>query len=95
MKECDYMKKINLKVRIKNPTFWLTFLPTIVAFCYAMADIFGIVPKISQDNILKAVTLIVSALASLGVLVDPTTKGVGDSNRVMGYDKPFDDGETK
>jgi len=88
------MKKINLKVRFRNPAFWLTFLPTVTAFIYTILDMFGIVPSISKDNVVTTITLVISALASLGVLVDPTTKGINDSDRAMGYDKPYaDDGE--
>ena len=83
------MKKINLKVRFRNPAFWLTFLPTVTAFVYTILDIFGIVPSISKDNVVTTITLVISALASLGILVDPTTEGIGDSHRALTYDKPY------
>lgn len=80
--------KINLKVRFKNPVFWLTVIPAAVTFIYTVLGAFGVVPAISQDMIVNIVTALVSALTTLGVLVDPTTKGVGDSERALGYDSP-------
>lgn len=80
--------QLNLKVRLKNPVFWLTFVPALVSFIYTMLSCFGIVPSVNQNTILDALTAIVTALTTLGVLVDPTTKGVADSNRAMTYSEP-------
>ena len=52
---------------------------------------FGVVPALSEDVVVNIVTALISALTTVGVLVDPTTKGVGDSERAMGYDAPNDD----
>lgn len=80
--------KLNLKVRMKNPVFWLTIIPAVIAFVYSIIGIFGIVPSISEDVVVNALTAIVTALTTLGVLVDPTTSGVSDSERAMTYDEP-------
>lgn len=80
--------KLNLKVRVKNPVFWLTIIPAVIAFIYSIIGIFGIVPSISEDVVVNALTAIVTALTTLGVLVDPTTSGVSDSERAMTYDEP-------
>lgn len=80
--------KVNWKVRLKNPTFWLTFTPTVLAFVYTMLAMFDITPSIAQDQILEIITLVISALATVGVLVDPTTSGIGDSAQALTYDKP-------
>lgn len=77
--------KLNLKVRIKNPVFWLTMIPALASFVYTMLGLFGIVPSISEDTLTNALTAIITALTTLGVLTDPTTKGVSDSNRAMQY----------
>ena len=45
-------------------------------------------------SIIKFIPLLVFALlVILGIVVDPTTAGVGDSVRAMGYDKPWEDEE--
>ena len=83
--------KINWKVRIKNPVFWLTVIPAIVTFVYTVLGAFEVVPALSQDVVVNIITALISALTTVGVLIDPTTKGVGDSTRAMGYDTPNDD----
>lgn len=80
--------KLNLKVRFRNPVFWLTFIPAVITFVYAILGCFGVVPAIAQDTIENAFVAIITALTTLGVLVDPTTKGPGDSERAMEYTDP-------
>ena len=80
--------KINWKVRLKNPVFWLTVIPAGIALVYTVLGLFGVVPSISEDVLVNAVTAIISALTTVGVLVDPTTKGVGDSDRALTYEEP-------
>ena len=80
--------KINLKVRFKNPVFWLTVIPAAVTFIYTVLGAFGVVPAISEEMIVNIITALVSALTTLGVLVDPTTKGVCDSKEALEYKEP-------
>lgn len=80
--------KINWKVRLKNPVFWMTMIPALASFIYTILGCFGIIPSISEDILVNALTSIITALATVGVLVDPTTKNVGDSNRAMKYNEP-------
>lgn len=77
------MKNLNLKIRLKNKTFVITMMTTIIAFVYQMLAQFEIVPKITQDQTIQALMLIVNILAGLGILVDPTTDGLKDSERVL------------
>ena len=82
--------KINWKVRLKNPVFWLTVIPAVIALVYTVLGLFGVVPTISEDVLVNAVTAIITALTTVGVLIDPTTKGVGDSDRALTYEEPSD-----
>ncbi len=77
--------KINLKVRMKNKTFVITMLTTVIAFIYQILAMFEIVPKVTQDQTIQILMLIVNILAGLGILVDPTTDGVKDSERALAY----------
>ena len=77
------MKNLNLKIRLKNKTFVITMLTTIIAFVYQMLAQFEIVPKITKDQTMQVLMLIVNILAGLGILVDPTTDGFKDSDRVL------------
>ena len=82
--------KINWKVRLKNPIFYLTIIPAITALIYTILGVFDVVPTISEDTVTNAITAIVTALTTLGVLVDPTTDGVNDSKRAMTYETEND-----
>ena len=82
---------MNFKVRLRNKTFWLTAIPSAVALIYTILSLFDIVPSISETVVIKLLTTLVSALGFLGVLVDPTTKGVKDSLRALSYELPNDD----
>lgn len=77
------MKNLNLKIRLKNKTFIITMMTTIIAFVYQMLAQFEVVPKITQDQTIQVLMLVVNILAGLGILVDPTTDGVKDSERVL------------
>ena len=77
------MKNLNLKIRLKNKTFIVTMMTTVIAFVYQMLAQFEIVPQVTQDQTLQVVMLVVNILAGLGILVDPTTDGVKDSERVL------------
>lgn len=79
---------INWKVRIKNPVFWVTVIPSIVSLVYLALSTFGITPSITENAFTDALLALVNALATVGILVDPTTKGVSDSTQAMTYNKP-------
>lgn len=81
--------KMNLKVRLKNKKFWLTAIPTTVAFIYSMLSLFDVVPNISEAVVVKLLTTLITALSLLGVLNDPTTEGFADSERAMTYEVPY------
>ena len=46
------------------------------------------VPPVAQDELTQAAFLLVNILVALGVVVDPTTQGVGDSARALEYTEP-------
>lgn len=81
---------INWKVRIKNKLFWLAFIPAALTLIRAVAALFGI--QIDTETINAQLTAIIEALFAvlviMGVVVDPTTKGVSDSDRAREYDEP-------
>lgn len=77
--------KINLKARLKNKTFSVTFATLIIAFVYQLLSLFEVVPKVSESTIVNLLGMVVNLLAGLGVIVDPTTDGINDSDRAMTY----------
>ena len=60
-----------------------------LTFAYQLCGIFGIVPPVSQDSLLQLVGIVLNILAALGVVTDPTTSGLSDSARALGYDEPY------
>ena len=80
--------KINWKVRLKQPSFWIATIPVVITFVYSVFALVGIVPSITQDAVQNLFLALVAVLAQFGIEVDPTTKGVSDSDRAMKYDKP-------
>lgn len=80
--------KINWTVRFKNKTWLITFLVTICTFVYQLFGLFGVVPSISEDQITTLITLVINMVASLGIIVDPTTAGVNDSEQALIYTEP-------
>ena len=83
--------KINWKVRFKN-TVWLgMFLSLIISFCFSMLKLFDVYPSITENQILNIVDQVLTFLALIGVLVDPTTEGLSDSERAMRYEEPWKD----
>ena len=92
------MNKINWKVRAKSPQFWLGVAGAIAAPVMAYmgvsaADfttwksIADAVASFVQNPYLIGVA-VASVASVLGTLADPTTQGLGDSERALGYEKP-------
>ena len=84
---------MNWKVRFRNKTWLGLFLSLIIGFVFNMLKLFEIVPAVTENTILTIVAQILEFLGLIGVLVDPTTAGIGDSNRAMTYVEPWNDNE--
>ena len=80
--------KINWKVRIRQPSFWIATIPVVITFVYSVLALVGIAPSITQDTVQNLFLALVAVLAQFGIVVDPTTKGISDSDRAMKYNKP-------
>lgn len=81
---------INWKVRLRNKAFWLAFIPAALLLVQTVAALFGFALNLGDigDKLLAVVNALFALLSILGVVVDPTTQGVKDSQRAMGYEKP-------
>lgn len=81
---------INWKVRLKNINFWLTAIPAALLLIQAVAALFGWQLDLGAigNRLADVVNALFALLAILGVVNDPTTKGMADSQRALGYDKP-------
>ena len=84
---------INWKVRLKNKQFWVSLIPALAILVQAVAAVFGYTLDLEAlvGKILAVVSAVFAVLAILGVVVDPTTAGIGDSERAMSYEEPWVD----
>ena len=82
--------KINILVRLKNKTFWLAFVPALLLVVVQVAQLFGVTLDLSnlEGQILAVVEAVFALLAVLGVVTDPTTSGVTDSEQALTYTTP-------
>ena len=79
---------INLKLRLKNKMT----LSALISAVFVMLGQFGLdIPHNIQDGI----NTLLMILVILGIVTDPTTKGIADSERALSYEQPLDDKEGK
>lgn len=77
---------INLKLRLKNKVT----LAALISAVFVMLGQFGLeIPH----NIQEGVNTLLMILVLLGIVTDPTTKGLGDSEQALGYHEPRNDKE--
>lgn len=79
---------INWQIRIKNKTFWLTLIPAVLLLVQAVSAPFGYTWDfvVLNQQLAAIINALFAVLAILGVVIDPTTEGVGDSERALMYD---------
>lgn len=84
------MKNINWEVRLKNKQFWLALIPAVLLLVQTVAAVFGFALDLSVlgDKLLVVVNTLFTVLVILGVVVDPTTKGIKDSDNALTYTEP-------
>lgn len=77
---------INLKLRLKNKVT----LAALISAVFIMLGQFGLeIPH----NIQEGVNTLLMILVLLGIVTDPTTKGVADSEQALNYHEPRNDKE--
>lgn len=84
---------MNWKLRLQNKTTLVALIAAAVSLVYQVLGICGVVPRVTEDTILTVAGTLINALCLLGIVVDPTTKGIADSERAMNYNKPAEDGD--
>lgn len=88
--------KINWTVRLKNKAFWLALIPAVLLLVQTVAAAIGYQLDFGEisERLIAVVNAIFAVLAILGVVTDPTTKGVGDSDQAMTYTVPKPKGDS-
>lgn len=74
--------KINWSLRLQSKYFWVALISLIVLLTQQLG--FDIFPK-NWEEVLNTV---LSILILLGVINDPTTSGISDSDQAMDYTEP-------
>lgn len=81
---------INWKVRLKNVNFWLAAIPAVLLVAQSIAALFGFALPVQavEGKLLDLINAVFGLLTILGIVNDPTTRGLGDSARALGYREP-------
>lgn len=84
------MKNINWIVRIKNKAFWVALIPAVLLLIQVVAAVFGYTLDLGDlgNKLLDVVNAVFAVLVILGVVIDPTTKGITDSDQTLTYTEP-------
>lgn len=89
---------MNLKVRAKNWSFWVSiimavFAPILAYFGLTAADIttWSALGNVLLDAISNPYVVVLIIVSVYNSLIDPTTKGIKDSTLAMNYTVPGGD----
>ncbi len=84
------MKNINWEVRIKNKNFWLTLIPAVLLLIQVVVAPFGYQWDfgVLNEQLAAIINALFAVLVILGVVNDPTTDGIADSNQALTYTEP-------
>ena len=81
---------INWKVRVRNKAFWVALIPALLLLVQQVCAVVGVQLDFGdlQAQLVAIVGTVFTLLAILGIVSDPTTAGVGDSEQAMTYTEP-------
>ena len=87
--------KINWKVRVKNPLFWVEIaaailLPILAHLGLSWEDMtsWAALGEVLLSAIQNPVIIVAIGVSVWNAITDPTTKGISDSKKALTYDKP-------
>lgn len=83
---------INWKVRLKSPAFWTGLIGVLATLIISLAQLFGLDISAAvggwEQALIALATAVFGVLGLIGVVTDPTTEGVSDSQQALGYTRP-------
>ena len=84
---------INWNVRLRNRNFVIALVGAIILLVQQVGELFGLHLNLSDltEKIVNIITLVFSIMTLLGVVNDPTTHGLSDSEQALGYSNPKQD----
>lgn len=82
--------RINWKLRLKNKTTLISLIGLFGLFINQVANVFEVDYSDVVDKLVLISTTVVSMLVAVGVVNDPTVKGLNDSDLSMEKKEPTD-----
>jgi len=80
--------KINWKVRLQHKGFWVSLIALLLVIANQIAALFGIDITIYNEQVTALSESILAILGLLGIIIDPTTSNISDSEQALKYTKP-------
>lgn len=79
---------INWKVRFKHKSFWISLIALISIFLNQIASIFNVDITIFSSQLTDLAETVLMIFIFLGIVIDPTTQGINDSDQALSYTEP-------
>lgn len=88
---------INWKVRVRQKWFWMTIIPAVLLLLDQLWGLFAVLGSIQAGHLydgplmgalLSLAGTVFAILVLIGIPVDTTTEGYGDSARALTYEAP-------
>ena len=79
--------KINMKLRLQNKQFVVGLVSALLLLAGQIAQLLGYnIDEAVSSGVMDIVNTVLAILVSIGVIQDPTTKGLSDDEEVMKTD---------
>ena len=77
--------RINWQARFKSKAFWVALTPIVLVLVQQVLSWFGIdfAKELIENQAMQFINTLFLLLGILGVINDPTTSGISDSERVL------------
>ncbi|MFY3793179.1 phage holin [Ureibacillus sp. MALMAid1270] len=82
------MMEINWKVRFKHKSFWVSLIALLSVFLNQVASIFNLDITLYSSQLTDLAETVLMIFIFLGIIVDPTTQGINDSDQALSYQEP-------
>ncbi len=83
--------KINWKLRLKNKVTLMAIIGSIITMFFQTAKGLQLNLLVTESDINNIVIIVINMLVMLGVVIDPTTKGINDSEKALDFIEPRTD----
>ena len=78
--------RLNRKLRLHSKASLTALAAGVVGLIYLLLETAGIVPCITEGEVVALIAAVLNLLVLVGVLVEPTTQGVRDGEQAQRHD---------